>query len=115
MVMGRSLPNKAVSPPVTDKNPDETQTEHLRRRALSILNKLSLRNLQTSAKMFQELPIDSHQKLVLCTELLFEKASNEPSITFGCAKLCCELQYKRIRDENNPGENINIKRFLITK
>ena len=109
----------AWKPSVKDKNKDgdskESETEDLRRKALAILNKLTPQKFETLVQRFQELPIDSHQKLALCMELVFEKAVDEPSFSVAYAMMCGELQKKKVPDENKPDENVNFRKLLISR
>ena len=89
--------------------------EDLRRKALAILNKLTRQKFETLVQKFQELPIDSHQKLSVCMELVFEKAFNEPSFSMVYALLCKELQKKKVPDELKPEENVNFRKLLISR
>lgn len=114
--------NKAENawmPSVKDKKKDadhkETEDEELRRKALAILNKLTPQKFETLVQRFQELPIDSHQKLALCMELVFEKAVDEPSFSVAYAMMCQELQKKKVPDENKPEENVNFRKLLISR
>ena len=114
--------NKAENawmPSVKDKKKDteakESESDELRRKALAILNKLTPQKFETLVQRFQELPIDSHQKLALCMELVFEKAVDEPSFSVAYAMMCQELQKKKVPDENKPEENVNFRKLLISR
>ena len=114
--------NKAENawmPSVKDKkkeaDPKESEMEELRRKALAILNKLTPQKFETLVQRFQELPIDSYQKLATCMELVFEKAVDEPSFSVAYAMMCQELQKKKVPDENKPDENVNFRKLLISR
>ena len=96
-------------------DPKESEMEEFRRKALAILNKLTLKKLKTLVQKFQELPIDSHQKLSTCMELVFDKAVDEPSFSVAYALLCKELQRKKVPDELKPEENVIFRKLLISR
>merc|ERR1719400_1009124 len=98
-----------------DSDPKETEMEELRRKALAILNKLTPQKFETLVQRFQELPIDSYQKLAACMELVFEKAVDEPSFSVAYAMMCQELQKKKVPDEMKPEENVNFRKLLISR
>ena len=98
-----------------DVDPKESEIEDLRRKALAILNKLTPQKFETLVQRFQELPIDSYQKLATCMELVFEKAVDEPSFSVAYAMMCQELQKKKVPDENKPDENVNFRKLLISR
>ena len=89
--------------------------DELRRKALAILNKLTPQKFETLVQRFQELPIDSYQKLAACMELVFEKAVDEPSFSVAYAMMCQELQKKKVPDELKPEENVNFRKLLISR
>ena len=96
-------------------DPKESEMEELRRKALAILNKLTPQKFETLVQRFQELPIDSYQKLAACMELVFEKAVDEPSFSVAYAMMCQELQKKKVPDEMKPEENVNFRKLLISR
>ena len=96
-----------------DKDPKETELQELRRKAIAILNKLTPQKFDTLVLRFQELPIDSAEKLSLCMELVFEKAVDEPSFSVAYASMCGELQKKKVSDAD--GKEINFRKLLIMR
>lgn len=96
-------------------DPKESDMDELRRKALAILNKLTPQKFETLVQRFQELPIDSYQKLAACMELVFEKAVDEPSFSVAYAMMCQELQKKKVPDELKPDENVNFRKLLISR
>ena len=63
------------------KEIEHSEMDDLRKKALAILNKLTPQKFETLVQEFQELPIDTHDKLSVCMELVFEKAVDEPAST----------------------------------
>ena len=96
-----------------EKDPKETELQELRRKAIAILNKLTPQKFDTLVLRFQELPIDSAEKLSLCMELVFEKAVDEPSFSVAYASMCGELQKKKVQDAD--GKEINFRKLLIMR
>ena len=105
----------SVKDPKKAVDPKESEMDELRRKALGILNKLTLQKFETLAQRFQELPIDSYQKLAACMELVFEKAVNEPLFSVAYAKMCQKLQKKKVPDELKPEENVHFRKLLISR
>ena len=101
--------------PKKEADPKESEMDELRRKALAILNKLTPQKFETLVQRFQELPIDSYQKLAACMELVFEKAVDEPSFSVAYAMMCQELQKKKVPDELKPEENVNFRKLLISR
>ena len=56
-----------------------TAVDELKKKVVSILNKLTPQKFQTLVEKFQEIPIDTQEKLSMCMELVFEKAVDEPA------------------------------------
>ena len=78
----------AWKPAVKDKKdgkppPELSEMDDLKKKVLAILNKLTPQKFQTLVDRFQDLPIDTQDKLGVCMELVFEKAVDEPSFRFG--------------------------------
>ena len=108
--------NKAENawmPKVKDKTKDQDDNEDLRRKAMAILNKLTPQKFETLVLKFQELKIDTQDKLALCMELVFEKAVDEPSFSVAYAQMCGELSRKKVVDET--GAEVNFRKLLITR
>ena len=98
-----------------EKDPKETELQELRRKAIAILNKLTPQKFDTLVLRFQELPIDSTEKLSLFMELIFEKAVavDEASFSVAYASMCGELQKKKVQDAD--GKEINFRKLLIMR
>ena len=58
---------------------EHTDMDDLRKKVLAILNKLTPQKFETLVTKFQDLPIDTQDKLSVCMELVFEKAVDEPA------------------------------------
>jgi len=106
---------KAKSDPTKKAAEDtkESADAELRRKAIAILNKLTPQKFETLVQRFQELAIDTPEKLSLCMELVFEKAVDEPSFSVAYAAMCGELQKKKVVDET--GKEINFRKLLIMR
>ena len=91
----------------------ENEFADLRKKSLAILNKLTPQKFETLVTKFQDLPIDSSEKLSLCMELVFEKAVDEPSFSVAYAQMCAELQKKKVQDET--GKEVNFRKLLIMR
>ena len=78
----------AWKPTVKDKKdgkppPELSEMDDLKKKVLAILNKMTPEKFQTLVDRFQELPIDTQDKLGVCMELVFEKAADEKAFRFG--------------------------------
>ena len=106
---------KAKSDPTKKEgeDPKESEEAELRRKAIAILNKLTPQKFDTLVQRFQELVIDTPEKLSLCMELVFEKAVDEPSFSVAYAAMCGELQKKKVADA--AGKEINFRKLLIMR
>ena len=82
------------------------ELQELRRKAIVSINKFS-------PQKFQELQIDSIEKLSLCTDLVFEKAVDESYCSVACASMCNELQSMTVSDVN--GIKTNFRKLLIMR
>ena len=80
------------------------------RKVMSILNKLTGRNLPGLVEEFQSLEIVSAQQLSLCVKLIFEKAVGKPGQAFSCAKICKDMQCKTVQ---KGGDDLNVRRLII--
>ena len=94
---------------------NEAELQELGRKVIAILNKLTPQKFDTLVLRFQELPIDSTEKLSLFMELIFEKAVavDEPSFSVAYASMCGELQKKKVQDAD--GKEINFRKLLIMR
>ena len=89
--------------------------EFLNKRILSILNKLCPQKFDTMVAQFNELPIDSEEKLTKAMELVFEKAVDEPGFSVAYARMCHHLSMKKVIVASGAPLNFRtllLKRFL---
>merc|ERR1719481_377033 len=111
--------NKAKNawmPGVKKADKDQDGVEALKKQVLSILNKLTPQKFETLVGKFQELPIDSEEKLSACMELVFEKAVDEPSFSVAYAQMCKVLQMKKVQIEGGKeDEFVNFRKLLISR
>ena len=64
------------------------EVEALTKQVRSILNKLCPQKFDTLVAKFNDLPIDSEEKLTKAMELVFEKALDEPVFSVAYARMC---------------------------
>ena len=91
---------------------DKTKTVNVS--VLSILNKLCPDNYEKLSKEIMTLNwIESEKMLRTCTQLLFEKAIDEPHFSGIYADLCLDLtnQFKRADDER--ADDLYFRKFLV--
>ena len=91
----------------------EDPLQELLRRSRAILNKLTPQKFEKLVESFNELPIDTEEKLKACMELVFEKAVDEPGFSVAYARMCEVLQRKQVVSSN--GTNVNFRKLLITR
>jgi len=85
------------------------------RKVKLILNKLPGRNLLSVLENFHSLEINSEKQLLLFVELVYEKAVGEPGQAGNCAKICKEVQMKRVQIAKRGGELVgNFRKLLIS-
>lgn len=93
-----------------------SEMEELKKKVLSILNKLTPQKFQTLVEKFQELPIDTQDKLSMCMELVFEKAVDEPAFSVAYAQMCKVMQMKKVPvADGGPEEYVNFRKLLISR
>merc|ERR1712142_984778 len=94
-----------------------SEMEELKKKVLSILNKLTPQKFQTLVEKFQELPIDTQDKLSMCMELVFEKAVDEPALSVAYAQMCKVMQMKKVPVDGGNEENnyVNFRKLLISR
>merc|ERR1719481_1220095 len=75
-----------------------------------------MKKFETLVGKFQELPIDSQDKLSACMELVFEKAVDEPSFSVAYAQMCKVMQMKKVPIEGGKeDEFVNFRKLLISR
>lgn len=111
----------AWKPAVKDKKdgkppPELSEMDDLKKKVLAILNKLTPQKFQTLVDRFQDLPIDTQDKLGVCMELVFEKAVDEPSFSVAYAQMCKVMQMKKVPiDGGKEEEFVNFRKLLISR
>merc|ERR1719232_2259067 len=95
---------------------EHSDMEDLRKKVLAILNKLTPQKFETLVQKFQELPIDTQDKLSVCMELVFEKAVDEPAFSVAYAQMCKVMQMKKVPvDGGKEEEYVNFRKLLISR
>jgi len=95
---------------------EHTEMDELRKKVLAILNKLTPQKFETLVQKFQELPIDTQDKLSVCMELVFEKAVDEPAFSVAYAQMCKVMQMKKVPvDGGKEEEYVNFRKLLISR
>jgi translation initiation factor 4G len=84
----------------------------LERKARAILNKLTPQKFDILIGRFNELDIDTDEKLDRCMHLVFEKAIDEPGFSVAYAKMCLDLQK---REAATKGAKSQFRKLLITR
>ena len=87
--------------------------ESLTKKIRSILNKLCPQKFDTLVSRFNELVIDTEEKLNKAMELVFEKALDEPVFSVAYARMCQNLATKKV--ENQDGEVQDFRRLLLKR
>jgi len=110
----------AWKPAVKDKKDGASsnlnEMDDLKKKVLAILNKLTPQKFQTLVDRFQELPIDTQDKLAVCMELVFEKAVDEPAFSVAYAQMCKVMQMKKVPiDGGKEEEFVNFRKLLISR
>lgn len=93
--------------------PEGDGVEQLAKSIRSILNKLCPQKFDTLVEQFGKLPIDTKEKLTRATDLVFEKALDEPVFSVAYARMCKVLSMLKIADEE--GKEIKFRTLLITR
>ena len=86
----------------------EDDLEILSKKVRSILNKLCPQKFDVLVAQFNDLVIDSEEKLAKAMELVFEKALDEPVFSVAYARMCQHLASKRVETEGRPPVNFRI-------
>jgi len=93
-----------------------TEMEELKKKVLAILNKLTPQKFETLVNKFQELPIDTYEKLAVCMELVFEKAVDEPAFSVAYAQMCKVMQMKKVMvGGKEDDKEVNFRKLLISR
>jgi len=87
--------------------------ESLTKKIRAILNKLCPQKFDTLVARFNELLIDTEEKLVKAMELVFEKALDEPVFSVAYARMCQNLAAKKV--QNTEGETQDFRRLLLKR
>ena len=89
----------AWKPSVKEATPVD-DIEGLTKKIRSILNKLCPQKFDTLVSRFNELVIDTEEKLNKAMELVFEKALDEPVFSVAYARMCQHLMSKKVQNTN---------------
>lgn len=93
-----------------EPNTNEDPQLELERNIRSILNKLTPQKFDKLVKKFNELNIDSEDKLKAAIELIFEKAVDEPEFSVAYARMCEVLREKKVKTTEGP---LDFRKLLI--
>lgn len=107
----------AWKPTFLQKNPttDKDDNAELYKQVCSILNKLTAQNFHVLSEQFQNLRIDTKEKLEEVINLVFNKAVNEPHFSECYAKLSKYLSHCSKQIDSSSSEPAYFKRTLINK
>lgn len=107
----------AWKPTFLQKKPTTNKDDHaeLYKQVCSILNKLTAQNFHVLSEQFQNLRIDTKEKLEEVINLVFNKAVNEPHFSDGYAKLSEYLSHCSKQIDSSSSEPAYFKRTLINK
>lgn len=94
---------------------EKDDTAELYKQVRSILNKLTAQNFGVLSEQFQNLRIDTKEKLVGVIDLVFNKAVNEPNFSDCYAKLSEYLSHCSKQIDSSSSERAYFKRTLINK
>ena len=86
----------------------EDDVEVLSKKVRSILNKLCPQKFDVLVAQFNDLVIDTEEKLTKAMELVFEKALDEPVFSLAYARMCQHLVHKKVQTEGRPPVNFRI-------
>ena len=106
--------HKADNAWVAGSKGQEEESEALAKKVRAILNKLTPQKFEKLVEQFKLLPVDTEAKLVLCMELIFEKALDEPSFSKAYANMCYALSEKKVI-EATSGKPIEFKSLLLRR
>lgn len=100
-------PDALLKEPPTQLDPQQ----ELERSVRSILNKLTPQKFDKLVKKFNELDIDTEDKLKAAIELIFEKAVDEPEFAMAYARMCEVLREKKVKTSEN--KDLDFRKLLI--
>ena len=103
----------AWKPSIKESTPVMDDVESVSKKIRSILNKLCPQKFDTLVSRFNELVIDTEEKLNKAMELVFEKALDEPVFSVAYAKMCQNLMTKKV--QNQDGEIQDFRRLLLKR
>ena len=86
----------------------EDDVEILSKKVRSILNKLCPQKFDVLVAQFNDLVIDTEEKLTKAMELVFEKALDEPVFSLAYARMCQHLVHKKVQTEGRQPVNFRI-------
>ncbi|XP_025423167.1 uncharacterized protein LOC112692650 [Sipha flava] len=92
-------------------NDEDLQIEDIRKKFLSILNKLSPGNMVPLTETIMSLPIETEKCMNTVIEILFQKAINEPSFTPQYAYICTGMHTKEVK-LNDKKSKISFNKLL---
>ena len=103
----------AWKPSIKESTPDVDDVESLTKKIRSILNKLCPQKFDTLVSRFNELVIDTEEKLNKAMELVFEKALDEPVFSVAYARMCQNLMTKKV--DNQGGATQDFRTLLLKR
>lgn len=94
---------------------NSNEMESLARKSRAILNKVTPQNIEKLAKQFNELELDTNEKMQMCINILFDMALDEPANIVTYARLCELLQYKGLTSHMNKQSQrvVSFRRVLL--
>jgi len=95
---------------------DSNEIENLARKSRAILNKLTLQNLQKLTKQFDDLDLDTTEKMQAICDIVHEIAIDETTNVVTYAQLCEALKYKGMKVTGTKVETTDkpsFRRFLV--
>ncbi|XP_025414206.1 eukaryotic translation initiation factor 4 gamma 3-like [Sipha flava] len=98
---------------IASDSTDDNSTEEIRKKFMSILNKISPENMTQLAESITTLPLDTDEQLKTVIDLLFQKAIVEPNFTPQYAYICTALEDKKVKSEKKAAKTSFKK--LLTK
>ncbi|XP_076817515.1 eukaryotic translation initiation factor 4 gamma 3-like isoform X2 [Clavelina lepadiformis] len=100
---------------------EEAQTAEVLRQVRSILNKLTPQKFSPLMQKFQQLAINSEQRLRGVIDLIFEKAIDEPGFCEAYANMCRTMSQLRITTPATSGQSqqqtaiVEFRKVLLTR